>query len=203
MAFPIHSFNPDYRHCKRCGGDYPEECFDLKGFGTSNPIRRAVCNMCEQTAKDEKKRQNRWIDKARHTLRRHADKYRKLGYAITSTNDFASKFGWKIEKIAHDLQHAYDNQCRCGDVYKNMGHGLRDIQLDITDPSQPPYYTNTQPLCATCNSKKATTDPRKWGARMVGWDLWKQNQEKIKNGLMAGPELFECVGLRLPIQIKP
>ncbi len=203
MASLIDSFNPNYQHCKKCSGDYPAACFNVDSRLTSKTTRRRiVCSMCEQTTGDEKKRENRWIVKARGTIRRHAAKYIKLGYA-SSIEDFSSKFGWKIEKIAHDLQHAYDNQCRCGESYKDMGNGFRDVTLDITDPRQPPYYTNTGPLCSTCNTKKHKTPPAEWGARMVGWDLWKQNQEKIKNGLMASPQLFECAGLKLPIQLKP
>jgi DNA-directed RNA polymerase subunit RPC12/RpoP len=76
--------------------------------------------------------------------------------------------------MIHDAQHSYDNSCTyCGHMFKDMGHGLADITLDIVDPSQPPYYAvNVRWVCATCNREKSRTPPALWGARRACWELW-------------------------------
>jgi hypothetical protein len=43
-----------------------------------------------------------------------------------------------------------------------MGHGLRDITLDVYNPDEEPYYTNTRWCCATCNSKKQGMPIAEW-----------------------------------------
>lgn len=142
-----------YKTCKRCGFTAPEEWFTRTS--TRNVVflgkqhRRPICPMCLQEERDKRKWQNRAIDKARRMLYSHAKKY---GMKPTQ---FAKKFGWSIIQMAHDINHNLENWCPyCERAYKDMGHGLRDLTLDIINPDEPPYYTNVRYCCATCNDSK-------------------------------------------------
>jgi hypothetical protein len=73
-----------------------------------------------------------------------------------------------------------------------MSHGLSDITLDICDPTIEPYYmTNTKWVCQTCNREKARTPPDKWGAKLVYWKQWAQQQAKIARDRLTGLPLFQ------------
>jgi hypothetical protein len=76
-----------------------------------------------------------------------------------------------------------------------MGHGLADLTLDIIDPTKDPYYsTNVKWVCATCNKEKQRTPPEHWGAKLVAWQMWREQQEKLKGDPWIGT-LFEGMGL--------
>ena len=173
-----------WRQCKRCHvtyvGDEVEAMFTLwSGVAMATPPRRnAVCNACRQTARDDRKRTNRWIPKCQRTLRHHAEKFIALGMAA-SRADFAERYGWDIGKMAHEVEHAYANGCPyCHGKFGEMGNGPRDITLDVIDPTRPPYYrTNCRWVCSTCNSAKCSTPPHLFGARLAGYDRWRTAQE--------------------------
>lgn len=96
--------------------------------------------------------------------------------------------------MIHDLNHTYDNWCMgCDGVFKEMGHGLSDITLDIIDPRLPPYYQNTRWICSTCNRAKGRTPPEQWGALTAYIKRWKAHQNCININPLAGLPLFECV----------
>lgn len=117
-----------------------------------------------------RKRISRWPAKARDVIRRHA---LRLGvtkeYLITVC-------GWDAERLAHDAEFQYGNGCNyCGHAYRDMGHGLADITLDIVDRSQPPHYrTNTRWCCQTCNRKKGDKGPAWFEADRQIYELWKR-----------------------------
>jgi len=113
--------------------------------------------MCLQEEKDKRKRQNRSIEKARTLFYRYVEKH---GNGLTPT-DFAKKFGWDITQIANDIKRSYKGQCPyCNQPYKDMGHGLRDITLDILNPTESPYYTtNVGYCCNSCNRRKDRMGP--------------------------------------------
>jgi hypothetical protein len=134
-----------------------------RGFDASHPI----CRPCEQTRRDRLKLGNRWTVKARDVIRRHAV---RLGIP---KEELVSRYGWDQKRLQHDAEFQYGNGCNyCGGQYKEMGHGLGDISLDIVDSSAAPYYrTNTKWCCQTCNRKKSNRGPE-WfeGDRQV-WEL--------------------------------
>src|SRR5262245_40525956 len=125
--------------CSACGGWFDAEA----GFAKNNfrrgdmhvTTRRAVCIGCEQQARDEEKRGDRWLVKARDAIRRHASR-RKM-----NAKDFARTFGWDARRIAHDLEHAHENTCSyCYHPYKAMPHGIGSVTVDVIDVSREPYY---------------------------------------------------------------
>jgi len=176
-----------------CGGLYGAVGFAknrvLYAYNTAR--RRPMCKLCEQTARDKIKQANRARVKARDCFRRHADRFCTQGLA----NDrpaFADRFGWRIDRMVHDLEHTYDNWCQCGAKFKEMGHGLSDITLDICDPRLLPYYSsNTRWICSTCNRKKARTPPEEWGAQIVYEQQWRAQMARITTDPLAGLPLFD------------
>ena len=85
---------------------FDEDFFMLRVGGKhASPRRSRRCKYCEQTRRDELKEVNRWLQKAKNTLNRHATKYIALGLA-SSRAEFCQKFGWNIAEIAHDMEHA-------------------------------------------------------------------------------------------------
>lgn len=180
--------------CDRCGGNYDEVGFRRWKDARlcSVQTHASICIGCEQTERDTEKRANRAKIKARDTLRRHADRFIELGFA-TSRAEFTERFGWSLDRIIHDLEHTYENWCSgCSGVFKEMGHGLSDITLDICDPRSPPYYaTNTRWICQTCNRAKGRTPPEKWGARIVYWHQWRAQQAKVTSEPLRALPLFD------------
>lgn len=137
--------------------------------------RRPVCIPCEQRARDNQKQANRPAAKARGTLRNHAAKFVKAGI-ITDASELASRFGWSVAQMAHDIEHAYRNGCPyCHQPFASMGHGLADVTLDIHDTASPPFYrTNCRWVCATCNKEKQRTPPHLFAAKLQGWETWRR-----------------------------
>jgi len=184
-----------YKTCKKCGGDYAEIFFPSHGTGVtrySRKWRRNICIGCRQEEKDERKRRNRPLAKARSTFYRHADRFIKGGLA-ESRQEFAERFGWDVHQMAHDIEHGYANSCPyCHEAFAEMGHGLSDITLDIVDPEKPPYYTtNVKWICATDNKEKQRTPPEHWGAKLAAWDMWRKQQQKLNTDPFVGLPFFE------------
>jgi 5-methylcytosine-specific restriction endonuclease McrA len=162
------------RSCNRCGTVYPDHLESVAFRLVGNRVRDAsrthrlgVCRPCEQTRRDRIKKVNRWAVKARDTIRRHAMRLGKTRVELVT------RYGWDPDRLAHDAEFQYSNGCNyCGSQYRDMGHGLTDISLDIVDPRSEPYYrTNTKWCCQTCNRKKSDRGPD-WfeGDRQV-WEL--------------------------------
>jgi hypothetical protein len=138
---------------------------------------KTICRGCEQTARDDKNRQNRWIKKAKDVVRRHAPRLE------VTREDLKRVYGWDPALLAHDAEYQYGNGCNyCHEPYKDMGHGPRDITLDVMDKSKPPYYrTNTKWCCNTCNVKK--------GDRGTEWFELDRRMYQIRaEALQASPE---------------
>jgi len=123
------------------------------------------------------------MSKARDTRRHHAN---RLGRSISELDQ---QFGWHLDHLAHDAEHAYENQCpMCREAFKTMGHGPTDITLDITDPTRDPFYLiNTRWICQTCNRKKSCTPPEEWAESVLAAEEWKRRR-KIGP---AQPNLFD------------
>lgn len=164
--------------CSKCGGNYDAAVFFRRNDLAYTPARsgsRPICIGCEQNDRDETKRRNRWLTKARDALRGHA---RKLGF---TTSELADTYGWSTERMAHEAEHAYDNGCpECGDSFRDMGHGLADITLDVIDPQSPPIYgMNTRWICMTCNRAKGRTSLALRAAKHLAWAQWREQQERL------------------------
>ena len=178
------------QQCRKCGGLYKLVGFRRNGHrlgvlhaSTTNQRYCSICIGCQQTARDERKVFNRWHIKASDTLRRHAP---RLGFSVS---ELIEKFRWNVERIEHDLRHAYDNTCGyCRHPYKDMGHKLADITLDIVDRDKPPHYdVNVKPCCNTCNREKSTMSPQAWAEKLLYWEEWERNK-KIPYRLPLNPE---------------
>jgi len=186
--------------CRRCGLTYePAEAFfrqNLNHRGKLGNYRylKSVCIGCETTARTERKRRNRPREKARRTWHHHADKYIKLGMA-KSRDDFAKRYGWDLDQMAHDIEHASANGCPyCHQLFAEMVHGLADITLDIINPDMPPYYeSNVRWVCMTCNREKKKTPPDLWGAKLQCWKKWRDHQDRLKTNPYAGLPLLDCL----------
>ncbi len=161
--------------CGRCGARYP--IYVAEVFFRRNSVGRkagkcdfrSVCIGCEQAARDESRQPARWIGRARDTIKAHAHR------AQMPIGMFGARYGWDVARIAHDLEHAFENSCvYCRHPYSEMGHGLADITLDIVDPAAEPHYaTNVRPCCRTCNAEKGTLTPAQWARKRLGRDLWR------------------------------
>ena len=141
------------------------------------PYLHAVCIGCELTERTNKKQRNRPREKARKALSRHATKYIKEGL-VSSAQEFTSLFGYSVDQMAHDIEHAFQNGCPyCGRSFASMAHGLNDVTLDIIDPKRPPNYrTNTRWVCNTCNSEKQKTDADLWDMKCQCWAEYERRQ---------------------------
>jgi hypothetical protein len=184
--------------CKKCGLTFePAEAFFSLSRGKrveNNSFLRATCDGCRLNARTERKKQNRPKEKARRSWHYHADKYVKRNMA-DSRNDFAQRYGWDLDQMAHDIKHAHANGCPyCHQMFFEMEHGLADVTLDIINPDLPPYYeTNARWVCMTCNREKQKTSPDLWGAKLQCWKQWREHQEKLKADPFAGLPLFEGI----------
>lgn len=168
------------RRCTRCGTFY-EAYLVARAFrrGTQSEVRmhanftRAICRPCEQTARDDIKQDDRWKAKARDTIRRHAERLN------IPKDDLIRRYGWDPARLAHEAEHAYGNGCSyCGHPYRDMGHGLSDITLDVQDNTQPYYRTQTKWCCQTCNRKKGTLRPADFEADRQIFEEWERQQEE-------------------------
>jgi hypothetical protein len=162
-----------------------------RGLDASSPhargqLLKGVCRRCEQTARDNQKRKNRWDVKARDTIRRHATNLTKKraarGLAPVTKKDLINKYGWDPKVVAHQAEYQYGNGCGyCHDLYASMGHGLADITLDVQDPEKEPYYrTNTTWCCMTCNRRKGRMSPEEFEADRRITAAWRRQQEQAE-----------------------
>jgi hypothetical protein len=171
--------------CRRCQVTYLDElvgeAFDHRGarrhMHLPTKFRRGrTCYPCVRTAKDQRKGENRWIVKAKDTIRRHA-----LERGM-SAEDFSRKYGWDPERMARDMARAYLDGLgvcdECEEPYGGMGHGYADLTLDICRPDDEPYYgTNTRYICMTDNREKRNMTPERWQLRKRVWAWWKSHKD--------------------------
>lgn len=162
------------KQCSECGGWFEADAFfRSRGLYASSPLR-AICIGCEQTKRDAKKSDDggRWIVKIRDTIRRHAARLK------LSVETLEQQYGWNFDRMLHEAKHAYANGCQyCGEPFREMGHGLADLTLDIMDPTRPPYYTtNVAWSCMTCNREKCQKSAAIWGAKRAAWETWKRRR---------------------------
>jgi hypothetical protein len=170
------------KRCMECGtvyfGDEVNAMFATVTVGLDRRVYpKTTCNPCRLTKRTQVKSQNRFVAKARDTIRRHTV---RLSQWVSSTGDLADRFGWEVKRVAHDMEHAWKNGCPdCGNLFSTMVHGLGDLSVDIIDPANPPFWgINTRIMCITCNRKKARTPPRLWGANVSGWARWNRERGK-------------------------
>lgn len=166
------------RTCRTCGttyyGDEVEAVFRAAGKPdecTNQVWRSRTCQLCEITVRTEAKHANRFIAKARNTIRHHA---KKFGLSVSEMSD---RFLWTVDRIAQDMEEMWRKGCEdCGYQFREM----HDLTLDINNPVDPPYYgTNTRLICATCNRKKSRTPSRLWGALKAATVRWLKRQEEL------------------------
>ena len=126
-----------------------------------------TCKLCEQDARTEYAKTRTWERKARSTLKRHA---KKLGISL---DEMITDLGWDVERIAHEMEHHYQNGCtQCGHPYKEMEQGRGALTIDHWDRRLPPGYgSNTQIMCQTCNRAKGTMTPEEWNEYKRLWRL--------------------------------
>jgi hypothetical protein len=167
------------RTCRRCGTTYPpqdiEQAFQTarNSWRVDASLRRHICVPCEDKRDDARKANDRWIVKARDTLRRHGERLQGV-----TKHDLVHIHGWSVRQIAHDAEHRYGNGCDyCHKPYADMDHGYSDITLDIRDRRQPPDYgINTAWCCQTCNRRKGILSPEQWARLLHVYTLWVQSQ---------------------------
>jgi hypothetical protein len=143
----------------------------------SRSRRHSVCTWCEQERGDEKKRQDRFRDKARWTLATHTKRYNRRFDTKLTQGEFAREFGWTIEIMARDAERAYEHECLyCKVSFADMdANGLDNLTLDINDPRELPYYgSNTRWICRTCNLRKGDKTPTEWAAMLIDYEQRKQ-----------------------------
>lgn len=178
----------EQRPCKVCGATYYGDEVDAMFLGkfdksTSRKYHGAVCNPCKLTARTQEKEVSRFLVKARNTIKGHAKKWSKADDPaqrwVSSVAELIDRFLWNDVRIAHDMEHAWQNGCAdCERKFQDMPGGIHDLTLDIIDRSQPPYYgTNTRFVCTTCNRKKSKTPAHLWGAMKAGWARWNKRQQ--------------------------
>jgi hypothetical protein len=179
----------DERVCSRCGVSYPKSFFRFNTSHTHVTYQRPVCRACEQQARDLEKKRDRWRSKAQATLRGHAQRLTRLGkHGAVTPEMLVSECGWDIARMAHEAEHVYDNGCpNCGEPFSEMGHGLADITLDITDRNARPVYgTNTRWLCMTCNRSKGIRSVAAVAELKMCWSRWKNRQQLLNVDPWAG-----------------
>lgn len=178
------------RTCKRCGttyyGDEVQACFRSSTKSDKYTCLKTSCQPCELTVRTQAKEVSRFLIKARGTIKHHATKWAKADDPaqrwVASVAELIDRFLWDDIRIAHDMEHAWQNGCAdCGMQFQDMPGGLHDLTLDIIDRDKPPYYgTNTRYVCTTCNRKKSRTPPHLWGAMKAGWARWNKRQEWLR-----------------------
>jgi hypothetical protein len=179
----------DGRTCTKCSVWYETSLIERafrtqRGRRDASRLRKAICVPCEQEARDKRKRVDRFPAKARDVTRRHAlrlsvPKPGAWHEPELTKEDLVRRFGWDAATLAHDAEFQYGNGCSyCRDPYRDMGHGLADMTLDIQDRSRPPYYrTNTKWCCQTCNRKKHILEPDEWETDLR---VYAERQRQLK-----------------------
>jgi hypothetical protein len=178
------------RTCSKCGGTWPEAFY--RQNRTKNPVgqvylaKHSVCVGCELTARNEPTPPARALRKAHNSISHHASEY------ALPAPEFAKLYGWKAERMQHDVLHASENTCcYCWTPYREMGHGLSDLTFDIIDRLKPPHYhTNVRVCCLTCNREKATLPPEVWAQRLVTWPQYQDWIKRIGTDQTHGLPLF-------------
>jgi len=174
--------------CRRCGttyyGDEVQAMFAQRTDRQKYTNVNSVCNPCLLTARTNAKLVNRFITKAKSTFNHHAKGFmepRKDRPAwIAASVELADRFLWDIPRMSHDMEHAWQGVCECGQRFQDMPNGLHDLTIDIINPVEPPYWgMNTRFICTTCNRKKSKTPPNLWGASQAGWARWNKRQEEL------------------------
>jgi hypothetical protein len=161
--------------CKRL---YPPEVAAVffRDYSRANNGRRRfyTCVGCEITARTLRASEDRWLEKGKSTTYRHAENFG------LPTPEFRRRYQWDPPRIAHDLEHAYENTCPyCRLPYENMlvASGLSVITLDIVDPVAEPFYAvNVKVCCATCNTEKGKLTPEQWALKLRGWAIWRGDE---------------------------
>jgi hypothetical protein len=184
------------KQCSRCHGIFNVAFFAKNRkvvFGLVYQTERSVCIGCQQTGRDRTKQENRFRDKARNCIRKHAERLCKKWEC--STKEFADRYGWSIDNIEHDLKHAWENGCpSCRKSFRSMGHGISDMTLDIMDPTREPFYmNNVQIQCRTCNTAKGDRPPDQWAIVKIAWSEWERHQAQLAKDPWYGT-LFQGVG---------
>jgi hypothetical protein len=183
--------------CRECRGWYGEVFFARIGSGKNSGLKTCRCIGCRLTRRTRAKNEGqRFIVKARNAIKTHSERFLKSGI-IASATELADRFGWKHDRMAHDIEHAVKNGCPyCCRPFAEMANGLADVTLDIVDPAQSPYYaTNTRWCCMTCNRAKSKTDPNLWSEKLRWWDEWRKRREVMEADPMFDT-LFEGVGIQ-------
>jgi len=170
----------DAKRCSQCGGVYPIAFFRNNKVGHMH-MTRSRCKGCEQTERDAKKRDDRWIVKASNSLYRHAKRLHEQK-KIQSPEELTELYGWNARQLAHDFEHAYGNGCPfCLVPFADMPNGLADVTIDILDTRKPPYYrTNTKIACMTCNRNKGDMSPEEFEEFLKCWELWSVRDAERK-----------------------
>jgi hypothetical protein len=173
------------RLCTKCGERFPHTFFDSKGGDTY----RSICRGCIRRSADAEKRKDRWRDKMHATLRGHAQRLTKIGtHGLITPSQLASEYEWDVDRMAHDAKHVYENGCpNCGEPFRDMGHGLHDLTLDITDrTARPVYGANTRWLCMTCNRSKGIRSVSEMAELKMCWNRWLNRQQILGCDPWAG-----------------
>lgn len=171
----------DRKRCAKCGGSYPLPFFAKRHGCDTRITLRPVCKGCEQTERDRVKKANRFLQKARDSIRRHGRRLVEQG-KIKFAVELQTIYRWDAYELAHDFEHAYKNGCgNCRKLFASMANGLSDMSIDITDRNRPPYYkTNTRIWCMTCNRDKGDMTPDEFEEHQLGWKLWEDRQVELR-----------------------
>lgn len=180
------------RTCVRCATFYTAEevasgqAF-LPGRSKDASYLRGVCRPCEEKAADQRKGVDRTGVKANDTRRRHAIKLsgpRQANGNVAwydpelTAAQLETCYGWWQRQLTHDIKFRYGNGCDyCHHPYKEMGHGLADITIDIYDPRLPPDYSNTRWCCMTCQRRKGLLTPEQWAIKQRIYRKWETVQQ--------------------------
>ena len=185
------------KRCNECGGIFDVEAgFARAGHAKDSSgllyiYSRPVCIGCEQGQRDRAKAENRWRIKARDTLRRHSAKFNVTRNLSLSTDEFSDRFVWRIERIAHDMSHAFENTCNyCWKPYGEMPNGHWNVTVDIYDRGADPFYSNTRICCQTCNREKGQMTPEQWARRLQYWQEKRDHDQKFPRMRQPGLPLF-------------
>lgn len=157
--------------CKECKITYVGNDIEIAFFKRKGDLRNnyfSKCRLCEQDARTEKSKTNRWRGKAARTRQYHARKF------SLTTEQLEKDHGWNLNVMAHHFRRAYENGCiECGEMYSAMDGGHGDLTLDIWDRRIEPGYSNTRIMCKTCNLAKGTMTPEEW---TMYKRLWRQRE---------------------------
>jgi hypothetical protein len=137
--------------------------------------RASICFGCQQNRRDQEKQTNRLRTKMRDNRRRHASRLK------ISVDLLEEQYGWNLDRMEHDAEHAYRNGCPyCTKPFREMEHGYSDLTVDVVNPGEPPHWaTNIRFVCMTCNREKAMTPSTLWAEKLACWDRWQRRQEEL------------------------